>query len=159
YLPGRASLYPQWAYLREVTQHVHKAFPDLVIRGQGGHTALGPWVSSGLSVVHNAHDHMAGTHPNFLDFHVAHQLANNMRLSDWFTSQCKMFPRYLMNSEIMQSGFQIHAWDYLGWEFGVLSQLASSDNFGEIDNVPDGQHGEVFLQQQNEFLEKWITWH
>lgn len=159
YLPGRASLYPQYALLRDVNRRLRERFPDLMLRGQVGWMWLGPWLAEGMSMCHNANDHNCNNHRNFLDFHIDQQFANNIRLSNWFTNNCKMHPRDKMNSNSIHNGSNYRAWDYGAWEYCILSQIATSQVFGMLHNLPDEQNGEVFRKEDGEFFRKWIEWH
>ncbi len=158
YLTGKASLYPQYYNIKKMLRILRKEMPDVMLRGQIGWRELGPWLAEGMSLCHNAMDHQPPRQRNFIDFHIDHHFANNIRLSNWFANNCKMCPRYLMNSNSLHNGGWIRAWDYGAFEYAVISQIASGQVFGMLHNLPDEEKGEVFLQKDKDFLDKWINW-
>lgn len=158
YLPGRASLLPQYANVRAVNRRLRECFPNLMFRGQIGWMWFGPWLGENMSLCHNASDHNLPMQRNFLDCHADYHFANNIRLSNWFTNNCKMHPRHKMNSNSIHNGSKFRAWDYGAWRYSILSQIATGDVFGMLHNLPDEQKGEVFRQEDGEFFKKWIDW-
>lgn len=158
YLPGRCSLYPQYANMRKLNRRLRQTFPDLMLRGQIGWRSLGPWLAENMSMCHNATDHRATFQRNFLDFHIDHHYANNIRLSNWFANNCKICPRHKMNSNSIHNGGRNGVWDFGAWEYCVLSQIATGQVFGALHNLPNQKNGEFLRQQDKEFFEKWIKW-
>jgi len=159
YLPGRASLQPQYANIIEANRRLRKRFPHMMLRGQIGWNHLGPWLSENMSLCHNSGDHAPDNMRNFLDFHIDHQYANNIRLTNWFSNNCRMFPRHKMNSNSLHNGGAFRAWDYGAFQYCVLSQMATSQVFGMFHNLPDAENGEKWRKQDVEFFEKWLKWH
>ncbi|MBN1909386.1 MAG: hypothetical protein JW818_06585 [Pirellulales bacterium] len=158
YLPGRGSMYAQWANIRDTNRRIRRAFPDLMLRYQIGWRSLGPWLAEHASFCHNAHDPNIENQRNFLDFHVGHQFANNYRLGSWYANNCKMFPRYMMNAFVVHKTHSFDAWDYGSWEYCVMSRMAAGCGFGMLSCFPNPAEGEVLLEEQTAFLDKWITW-
>jgi len=158
YLPGRASLYPQYKNVIDMLAKFRQRYPDLMFRGMYGWNWLGPWLSNHFTFVHNSADPGVTRLRNFPDLRASYQYANNLRLTNWYTNNCKMFPRHKMNSYVVHNGIDYKAWDYLAWEYCVLSRIAVGWGFGFITNLPDAANGEVLPPETKAFLSKWVKW-
>ncbi len=69
-----------------------------------------------------------------------------------------MHPRHKMNSNSIHNGSQFRAWDYGAFPYAVLSQMATSQVFGMLHDLPDEQNGEVWREEDVAFFSKWIEW-
>lgn len=158
YLPGIGSLYAQWANARDTLRRLRQQHPDWMLRTQIGWRQHGPWMAEHSSFVHNSMDPNISVQRNFLDFHASYQYANNLRLTSWFAANCKMFPRYMMNSFLVHKNVDYDAWDYGAWRYCVLSRIAAGSGFGMLNGKPGLEGGELFPDDQKEFLAKWMNW-
>ncbi len=158
YLPGVASLYPQWRNMLDLNLKLHQVFPDLFLGGWVGWIEHGPWFHQGLAVAHNGHDHFIDLHVNFHSFRPDHMVANNIRLSNYFSRTSRMVPAYVSNTTVGHYKFDIPAWDRLGYQYSLLSNIATSRAPGHLTIIPDERAGETFLPEEREFIDKWLTW-
>lgn len=158
YLPGIGSLHAQWANMRNTLRRLRQQHPDWMLRTQIGWRQHGPWMAEHSSFVHNSMDPNISVQRNFLDFHASYQYANNLRLASWYAANCKMFPRYMMNSFLVHKNVDYDAWDYGAWRYCVLSRIAAGSGFGMLNGKPGFEGGERFPDDQKAFLTKWMDW-
>lgn len=158
YLPGAASLYPQWKNMLNVNLGLRRQFPELAIWGCIGWIGRGPWFHETLAGANNCEDMNVEANLNFHTYSADQMVANNIRLANWYNHCSRMMPFYFSNATLFHYGFNVPIWDRMGFEYSILSNIATSRTAGQLAILPNEKKGEPFLEEEIDFLRKWLAW-
>jgi hypothetical protein len=183
-VPG-SSTYSQWRGWRRVMEALREAEPDIVIDGRQTYQSYGPWSWLAGNYPHpTGNDEQAESFLPYPDLHFDRVSADRMRFVNyWYRNYefapHEVVPGYMTHqtprernvtatkgaspkriTETVYTSFRQRDWDYLGYQYSVLSSIATAGWNNVMDMIPgrDPSESEHFSEADKSWIREWIAW-
>jgi hypothetical protein len=183
-VPG-STAYAQWYGWRRVLESLCQAEPDIIIDGRQTYHQYGPWSWLAGSYPHpTGNDEQAESFTSYPDLHFDRVSADRTRFVNyWYRNYQfaphEVVPGYMTHqtprnrnvvtnsgsgaktvSEIVYRPFRRRDWDYLGYQYSVLSSIATAGWNNVVSMIPgrDVAEFEHFSERDKAWIRIWLKW-
>jgi len=183
-VPG-STAYAQWYGWRRVLESLRQAEPDIIIDGRQTYQQYGPWSWLAGSYPHpTGNDEQAESFTSYPDLHFDRVSADRTRFVNyWYRNYQfaphEVVPGYMTHqtprnrnvvthsgsgskpvSEIVYSPFRRRDWDYLGYQYSILSSVATAGWNNVVSMIPgrDVAEFEHFSERDKAWIRDWLKW-
>lgn len=181
-LPGSNS-YVQWYGWRRVMEELRKAVPNLVIDGRQSYQMYGPWSWLAGNYPHpTGTDEQAESFKPYPDLHFDRVSANRMRFVDYWYRNYQFAPEEVIpgyvghqtersrnvpdatgsgyKSETVYSSYRPRDWDYLGYQYSLISSIAVAGWNNVVNMIPgrDVEEAKSFSPKDKAWIRGWLNW-
>lgn len=183
-VPG-SSAYSQWRGWRRIMESLRAAEPDIVIDGRQTYQAYGPWSWLAGNYPHpTGNDEQAESFAPYPDLHFDRVSADRTRFVNYWYRNYEFAPHELVpgymthqtprnrNVEVKEGAdpkeivetvytpFRRRDWDYLGYQYSVLSSIATGSWNNVVDMIParDPAEFEHFSADEKSWMRNWLRW-
>lgn len=171
------SPYSQWYGTRRVLEELRKRSPDIVIDGRQSYHGWGPWTWLAGNYPHpTGGDEQPESFEAFPDLHFDRCSADQQRKTTYWYRQRQFCPTELMPGFITHQtprndaqGYGerlketiLRDWDRLGWEYSLISSIATAPFAHAFSMIParDKAEFDLFMKdaESHAFAKRWFTW-
>lgn len=177
-----ASLYAQWYGWRRVMETLRRDIPDIVIDGRQAYQNYGPWTWLAGSYPHpTSTDEQPESFTSFPDLSIDRVSADRERYTAYRYRNYEFAPSEIVPGFITHqtprnadTGYMPEArtktgdtllpfrrrdWDYLGWQYSLISSIAIAGWNNVIDMIParDLEEFEHFSRADAQWFHHWIA--
>jgi hypothetical protein len=180
-----SAAYAQWYGWRRVLESLRQAEPDVIIDGRQTYHQYGAWSWLAGSYPHpTGNDEQAESFTPYPDLHFDRVSADRTRFVNYWYRNYQFAPHELVPgymthqtprnrnvvansgsdattvSEIVYSPFRRRDWDYLGYQFSVLSSIATAGWNNVVSMIPgrDVAEFEHFSERDKVWIRDWLKW-
>jgi hypothetical protein len=182
-VPG-SSVYSQWRGWRRVMESLRTAEPDIVIDGRQTYQMYGPWGWLAGNYPHpTGNDEQAESFTPYPDLHFDRVSADRTRFVNYWYRNYEFAPHELVPgymthqtprnrnvavhdsdpkevAETVYTPFRRRDWDYLGYQYSVLSSIATGSWNNVMDMIPGRDLAEFqhFSAADKQWIRDWLRW-
>lgn len=183
-VPG-SSVYSQWHGWRRVMESLRDAEPEIIIDGRQTYQAYGPWSWLAGNYPHpTGNDEQAESFTPYPDLHFDRVSADRTRFVNYWYRNYEFTPHELVPGymthqtprnrnvlvadgsgpkeivETVYTPFRRRDWDYLGYQYSVLSSIATGSWNNVVDMIPgrDLAEFEHFSADDKQWMRAWLRW-
>lgn len=183
-VPG-SSVYSQWRGWRRVMESLRDAEPGIVIDGRQTYQAYGPWSWLAGNYPHpTGNDEQAESFTPYPDLHFDRVSADRTRFVNYWYRNYEFAPHELVpgymthqtprNQNVVVAGgsdlkrivemvytpYRRRDWDYLGYQYSVLSSIATGSWNNVVDMIPGRDRAEFqyFSTDDKQWIRNWLHW-
>jgi hypothetical protein len=183
-LPG-SSAYSQWRGWHRVMESLREAEPGIIIDGRQTYQDYGPWSWLAGSYPHpTGNDEQAESFTPYPDLHFDRVSADRARFVNYWYKNYEFAPQEIVPGymthqtprnrniivangsdpketvETVYTPFRRRDWDYLGFQYSVLSSIATGSWNNVVDMIPgrDPTEFEHFSPTDKSWIRGWLKW-
>jgi hypothetical protein len=169
-----SSKYAQWNGCRRILEMLRQRLPDIVIDGRQQYMNFGPWTWLAGTYPHpSLTDEQPESFVSFPDLHTDRVSANRQRFAAWVYRMQRFCPPEILpgfmthqtersdaKKVMRRDRFRPRDWDVLGWQFSVLSSIATAPFNHVVDYIParDPDEFKALSENDKRWFRDWLNW-
>lgn len=181
-----SSAYAQWWGWRRVIEALRRAEPEIVIDGRWSYLAYGPWTWLAGNYPHPlGGDEQPESFTPYPDLHFDRVSADRLRYVNYWYRNYQFAPEVIVpgfafhqtermrnlphsqngngseeHVELVNTSYRARDWDQLGFQYSLLSSIATAGWNNVINMIParDSDEARAFRIADQQWIRKWLEW-